>query len=61
MRSDFWAIIVVPKSIDTGREAPFTTAVLIDVILLGVFVIQRNVMVRPWFKKGWTGIVPLFL
>jgi protein-S-isoprenylcysteine O-methyltransferase Ste14 len=48
--------IVVPKSIDTGVETTFATALLINVILFGA--IQHNLMARPWFKKWWTSIIP---
>ena len=50
--------LVVPKSIDTGERVPFTEALLINVLLLGIFAIQHSVMARPGFKKWWNKFVP---
>jgi protein-S-isoprenylcysteine O-methyltransferase Ste14 len=48
----------VPKTLDGPATTPFTTALIINVALLGVFAVQHSVMARPWFKRWWTQIVP---
>ncbi len=50
--------IAVPKSIDSGSESDFTSSLIVDVILLGVFAAQHSVMARPEFKRAWKRIVP---
>src|SRR5262249_7192678 len=48
----------VPTSLDSPREAPLGTALLIDVALVTLFALQHSTMARPAFKRWWTRIVP---
>lgn len=48
----------VPRTVDNGIEAPIAEAVIVNVLLLGLFAVQHSVMARPAFKRWWTRLVP---
>jgi protein-S-isoprenylcysteine O-methyltransferase Ste14 len=50
--------LIVPKSLDSAPTAPFGTALLINLGLLGLFAVQHSVMARPWFKRALLRVLP---
>ena len=47
----------VPKSIDSGVEIPFSTALLINIGLMSLFALQHSIMARPAFKNWFTQFI----
>jgi protein-S-isoprenylcysteine O-methyltransferase Ste14 len=50
--------LAVPKSIDSGPQAPPAEALAVDLQLLALFAVQHSVMARPAFKRWWKTFVP---
>ena len=49
---------VVPRTVDHGVGASMAEALIVNVVLLGLFAVQHSVMARPAFKRWWTRFVP---
>ncbi len=52
---------LVPRTIDAGPRASLPGALLVDLLLLGLFAVQHTVMARPGFKRVWTKMVPVHI
>lgn len=50
--------IGIARTIDGVPVVPFEQALVINLLLLGLFAIQHSVMARPAFKQWWTRVVP---
>ena len=50
--------LVVPKSIDTGIQSDWLTALAVNGLLLTIFAVQHSVMARPAFKRWVTRFIP---
>ena len=49
--------IAVPKTVDSGVAPPISRAILVNILLLGVFAIQHSGMARRGFKDVLTRYV----
>jgi protein-S-isoprenylcysteine O-methyltransferase Ste14 len=47
---------LMPKSIDVGGPTNLSEAIVVDLLLLGIFAIQHSIMARPAFKRWWAEI-----
>jgi methanethiol S-methyltransferase len=48
----------LPRHIDSESPGPLSSALIINVGLLAIFVLQHSIMARLTFKSRWTKIIP---
>ncbi len=48
----------LPRHIDSDIPGPLSTALLINMSILAIFVVQHSIMARLSFKRRWTKIIP---
>ena len=48
----------LPRHIDSETPGPMSTALIINVGLITIFVLQHSIMARLTFKSRWTKIIP---